>query len=679
MQKNNRSIMILGDSVSDLDGVGSTGYGPGRSSQSVWTRRLKIAIDPDIYAKSPNPYAAYRSFDVFRGGKGLSGQELASSGQNTDQGLATFNSALKREANPAIVVIAFTGTNDYRKYRTDPSKTIANIRAMVEKAWAAGSKILLIRFPPPNKTGIFAPIEVERYKYVNAVNAFYAKIFAEYEKKDPKRIAFVSDYYAPIRKNGVVPSDLVTDGIHVNYNEQVEQKLFDNIMKQMKPLMDQAGVERFSTSNLVDASHWWRKTPWFVSQVVTKSGGKGTWTSYWTEGGWKKELNGLSQRDRDTLELYSERIGQTYYAYQAAKTVSAKQAMYNRLSELLEYWWLGLLPGSFPRKDGVKAPLMFEFTRVSRGGRTLDPQSAAYGPLEREAIKNAVHSSHWWRTTSWFTNQIFQANGRYGVWLYLWASQNWRGKITVDNNIAYAEAEGYASAVRKALADHRTAKSDAGKKDAYARLAQLLEIWWLGRIEAVTPQTVLKQDNVRFLADKLVQGNKTLMTRPNYTPPKQKTLLESEGAPNIGKVLGFDLNADGYIRADELEMSKNGQSVYDMLLQQDQNKDGVLDSRDASWTRFGVWIDENRNGGVDPEEVVTLDQIGISAIDLTPEHLRKSLLGTEVRGLSDAELAKRQSLLVQTLAQRKQSGSGLTQLAPQQTTSPAPAIAAMRT
>jgi len=284
----------------------------------------------------------YRGFDVYRGGRNQNGQDLAFGGQATNQGLASFKNALAKNPHPSIVVVAFTGTNDYRQHSKDmkTAETLANISAMVKAAWDSGACVLLIRFPPPNKTGIFAPEEKDRYTFVAAVNKHYETLYAQYSALDPKRIGFVRDYYAPLRVNGTVPKTIVEDGVHVKKDAVNEKKLFDHVMGALKPLMDHVGATRFTTKDLVDESHWWRQNDWFKSQIFS-DGKEGKWLSYWTGDDWKKETAGLQKDDQNILELYSKRIADTHYSYKNATNQADKNSLYERLSELLEYWWLG--------------------------------------------------------------------------------------------------------------------------------------------------------------------------------------------------------------------------------------------------------------------------------------------------------------------------------------------------
>jgi hypothetical protein len=56
-------------------------------------------------------------------------------------------------------------------------------------------------------------------------------------------------------------------------------------------------------------------------------------------------------------------------------------------------------------------------------------------------------------------------------------------------------------------------------------------------------------------------------------------------------------------------------AVYDEL-QNGGNGDGFIDSQDAIYTKLLLWRDKNHNGISEPSELFTLDQVGITGIDL---------------------------------------------------------------
>ena len=79
----------------------------------------------------------------------------------------------------------------------------------------------------------------------------------------------------------------------------------------------------------------------------------------------------------------------------------------------------------------------------------------------------------------------------------------------------------------------------------------------------------------------------------------------------------FDANANGRVD-DGTEIVFGGNGLTDLqglAARFDSNGDGVLDSKDADFARFGVWQDANSNGLADDGEFRTLDQAGIVAID----------------------------------------------------------------
>ncbi|MCM3417820.1 DUF5801 repeats-in-toxin domain-containing protein [Sphingopyxis alaskensis] len=86
-------------------------------------------------------------------------------------------------------------------------------------------------------------------------------------------------------------------------------------------------------------------------------------------------------------------------------------------------------------------------------------------------------------------------------------------------------------------------------------------------------------------------------------------------------LLAFDANANGRVD-DGTEIVFGGNGLTDLqglAARFDSNGDGVLDSKDADFARFGVWQDANSNGLADDGEFRTLDQAGIISINLVSD------------------------------------------------------------
>jgi len=85
-----------------------------------------------------------------------------------------------------------------------------------------------------------------------------------------------------------------------------------------------------------------------------------------------------------------------------------------------------------------------------------------------------------------------------------------------------------------------------------------------------------------------------------------------------------DLNENGVIddgtelfgNNSVLSSGATAENGFEALADLDSNEDGVFDSSDTAWNSVKVWKDNNYNAQVDTGELLTLEQAGISGINL---------------------------------------------------------------
>jgi len=110
-------------------------------------------------------------------------------------------------------------------------------------------------------------------------------------------------------------------------------------------------------------------------------------------------------------------------------------------------------------------------------------------------------------------------------------------------------------------------------------------------------------------------------------------------APGDG-FLAIDLGGSGVIdQAKQIEFTQwaPGTTSDMQALRQvfDTDQNGELDPSDALWSDFRIWQDTNSNGISDPGEVKTLDQLGITSINLNPTGPAQQFAdGSIISGLS---------------------------------------------
>lgn len=108
-------------------------------------------------------------------------------------------------------------------------------------------------------------------------------------------------------------------------------------------------------------------------------------------------------------------------------------------------------------------------------------------------------------------------------------------------------------------------------------------------------------------------------------------------------VLTFDANRDGRI-TENAEVSfvgykEGARTDLDGLAAFDTDGDGKLNAGDAAWSQFGVLRDANGNGRQDEGELVSLDQLGVTAIGLLRQGSPRLDNGNVVFGTTDVTYA----------------------------------------
>lgn len=96
-------------------------------------------------------------------------------------------------------------------------------------------------------------------------------------------------------------------------------------------------------------------------------------------------------------------------------------------------------------------------------------------------------------------------------------------------------------------------------------------------------------------------------------------------------MLVLDRDGDGIInRLSEISFVNDlpgARSDLEGLRAYDSNDDGVFDGQDSAWSLFQVWRDVNQNGVGTGAELATLDQMGISSINLSLDVIRENTDG----------------------------------------------------
>lgn len=114
----------------------------------------------------------------------------------------------------------------------------------------------------------------------------------------------------------------------------------------------------------------------------------------------------------------------------------------------------------------------------------------------------------------------------------------------------------------------------------------------------------------------------------------------------VGKddgLLAIDINGDGKIdRPDEISFAsrvEGAQTDLEGMAAFDTHADGLFDSRDKDWSRFGIWQDANQNGLTDPGEFHALAALGVQAVQLASDGRFRVINGQTVHGIGRLTMA----------------------------------------
>jgi Ca2+-binding RTX toxin-like protein len=104
-------------------------------------------------------------------------------------------------------------------------------------------------------------------------------------------------------------------------------------------------------------------------------------------------------------------------------------------------------------------------------------------------------------------------------------------------------------------------------------------------------------------------------------------------------ILAFDKDSDGVIKdRDEIafvDYTQGAETDLEGLTAFDSNNDGVLDKRDDKWKQFGVWQDKDQDGETDIGEFASMQNMGISSIDLSSDQNQHKSSGNVIYGLGN--------------------------------------------
>ena len=95
-------------------------------------------------------------------------------------------------------------------------------------------------------------------------------------------------------------------------------------------------------------------------------------------------------------------------------------------------------------------------------------------------------------------------------------------------------------------------------------------------------------------------------------------------------LLVIDKNGDGIINNHSELFGTKTTSGFTVLGGYDTDYSGIIDSNDAQFNELKVWVDSNSNGYSEANELFTLDQLGITSINLNKDNVNYDIAGNHV-------------------------------------------------
>ena len=95
-------------------------------------------------------------------------------------------------------------------------------------------------------------------------------------------------------------------------------------------------------------------------------------------------------------------------------------------------------------------------------------------------------------------------------------------------------------------------------------------------------------------------------------------------------LLAIDLNGDGIINNHSELFGSLTEDGFSALAQYDLNQDGIIDEQDAVWDQLLVWVDKNSDGYSQADELYSMNDLGITSINLNYTLVNYEIAGNPI-------------------------------------------------